>query len=274
MAVAILRRVGRALLCAIIGLLVLASAGGAAGRVGVGKMTVTPNRVPAASTNDFTFSFTADSAALKGTTLVDVPRGWTKPQQANSSAAGYVQLQPTGCGGSRIAGIAVRRIVITTKCSRRHLFRLIYHRAVAPLLSADGFVFLTQTRPANARKKTPFKPLGPRKQPVVRVRGSSATGLFITVTSVASAGVPFSATVRAIDQFGNNAADYAGTVTLTSTDPAAALSAPYAYGSTDASQHTFTGLILRTPGTQRIRATDSHGFTIESGPITVSPFSS
>jgi hypothetical protein len=274
MAVAIHRRVGWALLCAGIGLLVLASAGGAAGRVGVGKMTVTPTRVPAGSTTDLSFSFVADSRALKGTTLVDVPRGWSKPQQTNTSGPGYVELQPSGCAGTRIAGIAVRRIVIATKCPRRHLFRLLYHRATVPLLSSDGYVFLTQTRPANARKKTPFKPLGPRKQPVVRVRGAAATGLFMTVTSVATAGVPFSATVRAVDQFGNNAADYTGTVTLSSTDSAATLPASYAYGSTDASQHTFTGLVLRTPGTQRIRATDSHGFTIESGPITVSPFAS
>lgn len=273
MGVALLRRVGRALLCAGIGLLVLASTGGAAGRVGIGKMTVAPARVSAGSTTDFTFGFTADSRALKGTTLVDVPRGWSKPQQANPSAPGYVELQPSGCAGTRIAGIAVRRIVITTKCSRRHVFRLLYHRAVAPLLAADGYVFLTQTRPAGAGRKTPFKPLGPRKQPVVRVRGAAASGLFMTVTSVATAGVPFSATVRVVDPFGNNAADYTGTVTLSSTDSAATLPAPYGFGPTDASQHTFTGIVLRTPGTQRIRATDSHGFTIESGPITVSPFS-
>jgi hypothetical protein len=164
--------------------------------------------------------------------------------------------------------------VISTKCPRRHFFRLVYHRAATPLLAADGYAFLTQTRPAAAPKKTPFKPLGPRKQPVVRVRGAAASGLFMTVTSYATAGVPFAATVRAVDPFGNNASDYVGTVTLTSTDPAASLPGPYPYGATDASQHTYAGVVLHTPGTQRITATDSHGFKIESGPITVSPFSS
>jgi hypothetical protein len=274
MAVRTVRRVRRAVLCAGIGVLVVASAGGAASRVGVGKMTVSPTRVSAGSTTDFSLTFLADSAALKGTTLVDVPRGWSKPQQTSPSGPGYVELQPSGCAGTRIAGIAARRIVITTKCPRRHLFRLLYHRSEAPLLAADGYIFLTQTRPSAARKKTPFKPLGPRKQPVVRVRGAAASGLFMTVTSIATAGVPFAATVRAVDPFGNNAADYTGTMTFTSTDSAATLPAPYAYGPTDASQHAFTGIVLRTPGTQRIRATDSHGFTVESGPITVSPFSS
>jgi hypothetical protein len=238
-------------------------------------MTVVPNRVTAGTTaNELGFSFVADSAPLRGTTLVDVPRGWSKPQRTDPAAPGFVELQSAGCVGTRIAGIAGRRIVIATQCPRRHLFRLLYHRAAAPLLSADGYVFLTQTRPAKARKKTPFRPLGPKKQPVVRVRGAAAAGLFMTVTSIATAGVPFNATVRAVDQFGNNAADYTGMVTLTSTDRAATMPAPYAYGPTDTSQHTFTGIVLRTPGTQRITATDSHGFTIQSGPITVSPFSS
>jgi hypothetical protein len=75
--------------------------------------------------------------------------------------------------------------------------------------------------------------------------------------------------VRIVDQFGNNAADYAGTVTLTSSDPLATLPAPYAYASKDASQHTFTGIVMRTPGQQTITATDSNGFTITSPPITV-----
>jgi hypothetical protein len=259
----------------VLGVLMLASAGGAAVRVGVGKMSVVPNRLTAGTAgNELTFGFVADSAPLKGTTLVDVPRGWSKPQQTDPSAPGYVELQAAGCVGTRIAGIAGRRIVIATQCPRRHLFRLLYHRATTPLLSADGYVFLTQTRPANARKKTPFRPLGPRKQPVVRLRGAAVAGLFMTVTTIATAGQPFGATVRAVDQFGNNAADYAGTVTLESTDAAAILPAPYAYVSTGAAQHTFTGIVLRTAGTQRITATDSHGFTVQSGPITVSPFSS
>ena len=122
-------------------------------------------------------------------------------------------------------------------------------------------------------KKVRFRPLGPKKQPVVRIRGAAATGLFMTVTSVAAAGVRFNATVRAVDQFGNNAADYAGTITLTSSDPAATLPDPYAYGPKDVAQHTFTGIVLRTVGSQRIVATDSNGFTVQSGPITVTPSS-
>jgi hypothetical protein len=317
-----------AMLCALLGVLVLAdpSGSGTAIRVGVGKMTVTPDRATAGSTgNELIFTFLADSAALKGQTIVDVPRGWTPPQGTDPASNGYVELQPAGCtsatritaivgrriaiapecqrrhadrllyhrasapllsadgyvelqpagctSATRITAIVGRRIAIATECQRRHAYRLLYHRASAPLLSADGYVFLTQTRPASTSKKVLFRPLGPHKQPVVRVRGAAASKLFMTVTSIATVGVPFAATVRAIDQWGNNAADYAGTVTLTSTDPAATLPGPYAYGSKDSAQHTFTGVILRTPGTQQITAIDSSGLTIQSAPITVSPFS-
>jgi len=266
-----------AMLCALLGVLTLAGSSGAAGRAGVGKMTVTPNRASAGSTgNELVFTFLADSAALSGQTIVDVPRGWTPPQRTNPSGNGYVELQPAGCtSATRITAITgLRRIAIATECPRRHFYRLLYHRASAPLLSADGYIFLTQTRPASTSKKVLFRPLGPHKQPVVRVRGAAASKLFMTVTSIATVGVPFGATVRAIDQWGNNAADYAGTVTLTSTDPAATLPGPYAYGAKDTAQHTFTGVVLRTPGLHTITATDSSGLTIQSGPISVSPFSS
>jgi hypothetical protein len=91
----------------------------------------------------------------------------------------------------------------------------------------------------------------------------------MTITSVATVGQTLSTTVRAVDQWGNNAPDYAGTVTLTSTDPTATLPAPYAYVTKDVGQHTFTGIVLRTPGLQTVTATDSNGFSVTSAPIAV-----
>jgi hypothetical protein len=92
----------------------------------------------------------------------------------------------------------------------------------------------------------------------------------MTLTSVATAGVGFTVTVRGVDPYGNNAFPYGGTVHLTSTDPHASLPGPYPYQPTDAAQHAFTGVILRTAGTQRITATDSSGLSFQSPPITVS----
>jgi hypothetical protein len=262
-------------LAAVAGLLVLPGSSGAARRAGIGKMIVTPNRVTAGSTgNDLTLSFTADSRAMRGQTVVDIPRGWSPPQRASASATGFVQLKPGTCAGStRIAAVRGRRITIATNCLRGHGYQLLYENAAAPQISADGYLFLTQTRTGRGRKAR-LRPLGRGKQPVVRVRGGPVAALFMTATSVATAGVPFSVTVRAVDAYGNNAADYAGRLSFSSTDKAATLPAPYAYVAQDVAQHTFTGVILRTTGTQQITATDSLGHSVQSPPITVSPFSS
>ena len=211
-------------------------------------MTVVPTRVIAGTTdNELSFAFTADSAPLKGTTLVDVPRGWSKPQQTNPAAPGYVELQSAGCVGTRIAGIASRRIVIATQCPRRHLFRLLYHKAAAPLLSADGFVFLTQTRKASAPKKAPFQPLGPKKQPVVKVRGARS-GRAVHGDHL---GRDRRRAVRRDRARGRPVRKQRARVRSERSRSRAAtpwrrLPAPYAYATKDVGQHTFTGIVMRT----------------------------
>jgi hypothetical protein len=69
-------------------------------------------------------------------------------------------------------------------------------------------------------------------------------------------GVPFSLTVIAKDDEGNIVTTYTGTVHFTSSDPAAGLPPDYAFTPADAGQHTFTGVVLRTPGAQTITAQD------------------
>jgi hypothetical protein len=257
-------------IAAVAGLLALAGSSGAAPRIGIGKMTVSPNSVTAGTSgNELTFTFTSDSA-LSGQTIVDVPRTWTQPQRSSPSVPGYVEVKLGTCSRSRIVSVVVRRITIATVCKGRQSYQLRYHNATAPRISADGYIFLTLTR--STARKAKLRPLGHRKQAKVRVRGGPVSALVMAVTAVATAGAPFGVTVRAVDGYGNNAAGYASTLTLTSTDPAATLPAPYAYGPRDSAQHTFTGAILHTTGTQRITATDSNGLSVQSEPITVSPF--
>ena len=230
---------------------------------------MTPATLTAGSTgNELTFAFTANRP-LTGQTIVDVPRGWTLPQRRNATSPGYVEVKRGTCGSStRIASVVARRLTIATACKRGHGYQLLYHKATVPTIAADGYIFLTQTR-TNARKAK-FHPLARSGQPVVKVKGGPAAGLDLTLTSVATAGVPFGVTVRAVDPYGNNAFPYGATVTLTSTDPVATLPGPYAYVPSDLAQHVFTGVVLRTPGTQWITATDSNGLTLQSPPIAVS----
>lgn len=263
-------------LAALLGVHAASGASGAASANGIGRMTVSPTIVTAGSTgNELAFTFTADSSPLKGQTTVDVPRGWTFPQRSSSSEPGHVEVVRGACGRStKIVSIRKRRITIATACKRRQSYQLFYQKATAPSIAADGYLFLTRTRSAAGGAKTKFRPLGGRKQPVVRVRGGPATGLFIGVTSVATAGVAFSVTVRGVDVYGNTAYPYLSTVSLTSTDIKATLPAPYAYVPKDAAQHIFAPATLRTLGTQRITATDLNGLTVQSPPIVVSSSSS
>jgi hypothetical protein len=239
-------------------------------RAGVGKMTVLPNRVTVATTNDFTFSFKADTSALVGQTTLDISPSWTPPQRSSPSGPGYVEVKHGSCAAStRLVSVRGRRLLMATSCKRGDRYQVIYHAAAAPTrASSEGYLFLTQTKPKGGRKAK-FRPLGLKKQPIIRVRGGPTTALEIVSTSVATSGVPFSVTVRAIDRFGNNSTGYAATVTLKSTDPTATMPGPYAYGPADVSQHTFQRVTLRKPGTQRLTATDSNGLVEEGPPITV-----
>jgi hypothetical protein len=248
--------------------LVVGGVASAAGPTGIGRMAVTPTTLTAASTgNELTFSFTANKS-LTGQTIVDFPPGWTGPQTRSAAGAGYLELKRGTCGGStRMRSIVRRRVTIATACKRGHGYQLLYHKATAPTIAADGYIFLTQTR-TNARNAK-FRPLGRSGQPVVKLKGGPATGLDMTLTNVVTAGTPFTVTVRAVDPYYNNAFPYGATVRLTSSDPAATLPGPYAYQPSDLGQKAFTGIVLRTPGVQTITATDSNGLTKQSPPITV-----
>jgi hypothetical protein len=240
----------------------------AAGPTGIGRMVVNPTTLTAGSTgNELTFTFTANRS-LTGRTIVDFPRGWTLPQRRDTTAPGNIELKRGTCGGStRIASLKARRLTIATACKRGHSYQLLFHKATVPTMAADGYIFLTQTKASGTKAK--FRPLARSGQPVVKVKGAPATGLDMTLTSVATAGTAFSVTVRAVDSWSNNAFPYGATVTLTSSDPAATLPGPYAYKPSDIAQHVFTGVVLRTPGTQTITATDSNGLKLQSPPITV-----
>ncbi len=83
------------------------------------------------------------------------------------------------------------------------------------------------------------------------------------------AGMPFSLTVYAEDQYGNIVPDYTGTVHFTSTDAQAVLPPDYTFTVDDAGVHTFT-VVLATAGDQTITTTDADGNT-GSATVTVTP---
>jgi hypothetical protein len=79
--------------------------------------------------------------------------------------------------------------------------------------------------------------------------------LVVTAPGTVAAGVPFVATVTAMDSWGNRATQYTGTVHLTSSDGQAVLPADYTFTASDAGSHQFS-VTLNTPGSQSVTATD------------------
>lgn len=269
-----------------------------------GRVDVAPDHVAAGSTNTFKLTFTADTGPLQGQTLLDIPRGWSPPQATKPGATGYVSLAGDTCSSStRLVRVAANRLTIAADCKRGQSFEVDYGPATASTLAADGYVFLTQTKPNVGVTKTKlvkvivvvknkktgkrlmrtttkrvrftvkptFQPLASKKQPIVYVTGGALDHLTLNEPTIASTGTPFSITVRAEDVYGN-ATSYTGTVSFTSSDPDAFLPQPYTFTGGDLGAKTFGGVILRATGTQTITVTDNAGRADVGNPITVYSF--
>jgi hypothetical protein len=271
---------------------------------GVGSVEITPDHVAAGSTNTFKLTFTADTGPLQGQTLIDIPRGWSLPQATRVGAAGYVVLARDTCSSeTRLVRVAAYRLTIAADCKRGQHFEVSYGPAVASTLAADGYVFLAQTRPNVGVTKTKlvkvkkvvkgktgkrvtktiakrvsfvvkptFRPLTPKKQPVVVVNGGPIDHLALNAPTIASAGTPFSITVRAEDVYGNTASGYTGTVGFSSSDPNAFLPPSYQFTANDFGAKTLGGVILRAVGAQTITVSDNAGHVDVSNPINVYSF--
>jgi hypothetical protein len=110
----------------------------------------------------------------------------------------------------------------------------------------------------------------------ISVSTAAATHFTISAPSSATAGMPFSITVTALDQFGNTATGYRGTVHFTTSDSGSGTTVPanYTFVSGDNGVHTFTsGVTLVTAGGQTVTAADTTTSSISgtSGTIMVNP---
>jgi hypothetical protein len=268
--------------------------------LGVGRITVTPAKVVAGSTGTFTLVFTADDGALIGQTLLDIPRGWTPPRTAPAGSPGFVSLARGSCASAtKLTRVVARRLLIATSCKRGQSFTVTYGPATASTLAADGYVFLTQTRPnagvvktktirkvvktKTGKRKTKvrrirvvikptFRPLAQKKQPVVVVTGAPIDHLAINAPSITTSGTPFGINVRAEDRYGNVACCYTGVVSFSSSDPEAFLPTPYQFTATDLGAKNFARVIVRTVGSQTITVSDNAGHADVSNAISVYPF--
>jgi hypothetical protein len=106
----------------------------------------------------------------------------------------------------------------------------------------------------------------------ITVNAAASSHLSISAPASATAGSSFSLTITALDANNNTFSGYTGTLQLTSSDSSAILPGNYTFTAADAGVHTFTGVILKTAGSQSITATDTVTSTITgSASVTVNP---
>jgi hypothetical protein len=79
----------------------------------------------------------------------------------------------------------------------------------------------------------------------------------ITAPASVKAGASFSLTLTVEDAYGNIVTNYTGTVHFSSTDKKATLPSNYTFTNSDKGVHTFTGVVLRTRGNQKITIADT-----------------
>jgi hypothetical protein len=92
----------------------------------------------------------------------------------------------------------------------------------------------------------------------VTVVGAGGTKLLLSAPSTATAGAAFSITVTVLDQFGNAATGYSGTVQFGSSDTQATLPGAFTFSTSDNGVHTFfNGVTLGTAGVQTLTAADT-----------------
>jgi uncharacterized delta-60 repeat protein len=95
---------------------------------------------------------------------------------------------------------------------------------------------------------------------VARYQGDASTATHFAVSAPVevTAGQPFDVTVSAVDDNGNVVPDYAGTVTLSSTDPLAPTLGSHTFTTADGGVYTFSAVQLYTAGPQSLLADDGN----------------
>jgi hypothetical protein len=91
----------------------------------------------------------------------------------------------------------------------------------------------------------------------IQVNAAAATHLVVSGPSSIGAGKIFNITVTALDDYGNVATGYRGTVNFSSSDATATLPTNYTFTAGDNGVHTFTRMKLKTKGQQTIRVIDT-----------------
>ena len=174
----------------------------AAATVPTGTLALAPGQATAGGTADaFVFAYVNTDKAGPGTIIINVPAGFSVPQDTNPHGAGYLGAGSL-CAQFHITGIAAGPagssvISIAEKCAPRLGGVLLYSRATVPA-TAGSYSFAASFTPANSSAATPFGPLS------VTVRPGPLAGLTLSPAGATiTPGSTQSYTVSGADAYGN-----------------------------------------------------------------------
>jgi hypothetical protein len=202
------------------------------------------------------------ASAITGSTAV-----WVSPAAASSmTVAGFPSSATAGVAGTFTVTLKDRYGNIVTKYTGTVHFTSSDAQGVLPVnytfTAADAGVHsfsatlkTAGTKSITVTDTTTASLIG--TDGGITVNPAAASQFIISAPSSVSAGVPFSLTVSVEDAYGNVVTGYTGTIHLKSTDKTANLPADYTFTAADQGVHTFTGLILRKKGKQKITLTDT-----------------
>lgn len=122
----------------------------------------------------------------------------------------------------------------------KHTFSVILKTAGVQSITAGGVIRLTLSG----------------TQTGIKVNAAAASQFLLSAPTSVKAGTTFSLTMTVRDAYGNVVTGYIGKVHFTSTDGSARLPADYTFTAADNGVHSFSNVVLRKKGNQRITATD------------------
>jgi hypothetical protein len=243
-----------------------------------------------------TFSATLKTAGLRSITATDTATTTIKGSQASISviAAAASKLKVTTSTASTIAGAAFDVTVTAqdpfSNTATSYRGTIAFSSTDAKALYPANYTFTSTDAGVHTFSKGgTFETVATGHQtitakdtvtatitgtsPLVTVTAASLDHFVLKAPSTTTAGSAFSATVTAVDFYGNTVTTYTGTIQFTSSDKQAVLPLNYTFLSSDIGTNTFTTAVtLKTAAAQTVTATDTVTTTVKgSANVLVNP---
>jgi hypothetical protein len=232
-------------------------------------MTVAPDELDAGAVEELLFTFRVGDGGIEpgGGLEIDfyawnllgaAEALWSAPQSFNPGGEGYVSASlpgtPLYVGVEK--GRRVRVVVRSGRAEPGDTIHLTYRGRVQTLARPLVFHVRWKSRPFSEWHRLP-----PESSPRVEVRPGDAVAVMAVAPADAGVGEAFRLAVVALDEWGNAAEGYRGTVRFVSGDPGAVLPPPHTFAGEDRGIAVLDGVRFSTPGFQRVGVEDGQAGT-------------